>query len=798
MTDARRHDLFAIAILSLLATLFFADVLVGEANFYMRDLTRYYYPTKQILRDIVQGGEFPWWNRQFSAGQPIAANPEHEVFYPLTWLILLPSYDLGYRLHILVHIYIGLLGMYALLRSMELRVPAAFFGALAFGLGGLYLSYVNLLPILFCAAWLPLTCLFVRRFLLRPNRRDFALSSLFLGLQFLIAEPTTVVQTGFLIGMYALYRGWYAAREWGHPWSHAIPEMLSRVLFIALISGAAIAVGAAQMIPAIDHVGESARSRTFDFSLVSAWSLPWAKLAELIYPNFLGHISIKQVMWYWGGGLYPGMGSPFLFNIYCGLLVTALAVGAFFVRPRGGRFVLIVSIFSLLIALGGHTPLLRFLYDLGIATSIRYPEKFILIALFAIIIFAAQLLDRLLAGDDGVRDAALGFVAATTIVALVLAIFAFTPLYAKLFMKVWGLKGPRAVQRMVELSREGWIIAAVRGAVLFGLIWSVRMLKRPLWLALMFAFVLADILPVVHQINPRMPAHFFLDEPLASRRLPRDRGDWRIFHEADWYGQEEIAKKYFSTADAVYWIVRNGLFPMTPAGEGLSMVLERDYDKTSLLPTIDLVQSLWDVKRSGRADWWRPFMAMANVRYRGEYKPFDEERKRVNRNMKRAEAIRYTDVGHHPRYYFADQIVTIRDRHDFVGKLSRGSYSEAVAFVQGPSFVPGSGTVHRVRETANTATLDVESRGRGFLVMSVTPNKYWRITVDGKRVEPVVTNIGFQGIVVPQGRHRVEMRYRNTLAVHGLKISIVATVLLLIAALLPENARRRAAVRPTS
>ncbi|HVG24942.1 MAG TPA: YfhO family protein [Thermoanaerobaculia bacterium] len=785
MIERRRHDLFAIALLCLIASVFFFDVLVGTDNFYMRDLTRYYWPTKQVLRNIVQGGEFPYWNRQFSAGQPIAANPEHEVFYPLTWLILLPSYDLGYRLHILVHVYIGLIGMYALLRSMDVRAPAAFFGAFSFGLGGLYLSYINLLPILFCAAWLPLTCLFVRKFLLRPNVRDFAFASLFLGLQFLVAEPTTVMQTGFLIGMYALYRGWYAAREWGHPSSHAIPEMLSRVLFIALISGSAIAVGAAQMIPAIDHVGESARSRTFDYSLVSAWSLPWAKFAELIYPNFLGHISVGQVMWYWGGGLYPGMGSPFLFNVYCGLLVTALAVGAIFVRPRGGRFVVILVLFSLLIALGGHTPLLRFLYDLGIATSIRYPEKFILVALFAAIIFAAQLLDRLIAGDDAIRDAALGFIAATTIVAVALAIFAFTPMYAKLFIKVWGLKGPKAAARMVELSREGWVIAAIRGGVLFALIWSVRALKRPLWLALMFAFLLADVLPVVHQVNPRMPARFFLDEPLASRALPRDRKNWRVFHEADWYGQEELAKKYFSTGDAVYWIVRNGLFPMTPAGEGMQMVLERDYDKTALLPTIDLTDSLWDVKRSGKRDWWRPFMAMANVRYRGEYKPFDEERKRVKKDMKRAVAIRYTDVGLHPRYYFADQLVTIRDRHDFVQKLSHGDYSERVAFVPGASFVPGRGSVNAVRETANTASLEVESQGRGFLVMSVTPNKYWNVSVDGKRVQPVVTNIGFQGIPVADGKHRVEMRYRNTLAANGLKVSIAAALLLIVAAFLP-------------
>src|SRR5204862_197411 len=148
--------------------------------------------------------------RFFSAGQPIAANPEHEAFYPLTWLILLPSYDLGYRLHILVHIYIALVGMYALLRSMELRIEAALFGAISWGFGGLVMSWVNLLPILFCAAWLPLTCLFARRFLLRPNKRDFAIAALFLGLQFLVSEPTTVAQTGLLLGIYALYRAWYS------------------------------------------------------------------------------------------------------------------------------------------------------------------------------------------------------------------------------------------------------------------------------------------------------------------------------------------------------------------------------------------------------------------------------------------------------------------------------------------------------------------------------------------------------------------------------------------------------------
>ena len=783
MTQSRRHDTLAVAALALIATLFFIDVLVGTHNFYMRDLTRYYYPTKQILREIVQSGEFPYWNRYFSAGQPIAANPEHEVFYPLTWLILLPDYDTGYRLHILVHIYIGLLGMYALLRSMEIRPLAAFIGALSFGMGGIYLSWVNLLPILFCGAWVPLTCLYVRKFLLAPHVRWFALASLFLGIQFLVSEPTTVMQTGFLIGMYALYRGWYAARDAEQGWSAALGEMLPRVLFIALISLAAIGVGAAQLLPAVDHVGDSARSRPFDFSLVSAWSFPWAKLAEIVYPNFLGHISIKQVMWYWGGGLYAGMGSPFLFSIYSGLLVAAMAMAGFFVRPRGGRFVLILCLFSLLIALGGHTPLMKWLYDAGIATSIRYPEKFIFVAVFAMIVFATQMLDRMLAGDERIREAAMGFVLATVIVAMVLTLLALTPWYAEGFKKVWGLGGGGTLTRMVGLSRDGWIVALARGLVLFGLLWSMRMVKQKIWIPLLLLFVFADVLPVVHQLNPRMPARFFRETPESARQLPANREPFRIFHEADWYGTEEPARKYFSTGRAVYWIVRNGLFPMTPVGQDVRMVMERDYDKTALLPTIDYVDSVWDVKRSGRTDWWEPFVAMSNTWDRGLYRPFEPEKQRVKGQMEQAQPIQFIEVDHHPRYYFADQVVTIADRRDFAKKLSQGSYSRRVAFVRQPSFVPARGVVHGYRETANTARIDVESFGKGLLVMSITPHKYWRVAIDGARVQPIVTNVGFQSVVVPAGRHTVEMRYRNDLAAGAAKVSVV-TALFLLALLL--------------
>ncbi|HYM62727.1 MAG TPA: hypothetical protein VEZ11_17720, partial [Thermoanaerobaculia bacterium] len=300
--------------------------------------------------------------------------------------------------------------------------------------------------------------------------------------------------------------------------------------------------------------------------------------------------------------------------------------------------------------------------------------------------------------------------------------------------------------------------------------------------------VVADLGMVTYELNPRMPRRFF-DPPPAASQFPKDRGDFRIFHEADWYGQEEIARTYFSTGSSVYWVVRNGLFPMTTAGVRLRGVIERDYDKTALLPTIDLTDSVWDVKRSGRGDWAEPFMAMSNAWYHGVYQPFADERKRVKGDFTKSLPVRFNEGTHWPRYYFSDQLVTIHDRADFAKKLSDGSYSRKVAFVARPTFVPARGVVYRAVETNNTAVLDVESFGQGFLVMSVTPHKYWRIEVTdaggtaSHRVPAITTNVGYQGIVVTPGRHIVRMVYRNELVIVGTIISLIATLALLFLAI---------------
>lgn len=764
----KKRDGLAILLLLGIATLFFADVLFLGRSLYLRDLTRYYYPTKQIVREVILNGEIPYWNRYYSAGQPMAANPEYEVFYPPQWLVLLPSYDLGYRLHIVFHVYLAIAGMYLLARSMNLQVRTAFFGAVVFALGGLYLSLVNLLPIMFAVAWMPLIFLFTRRCLLLPNLRDFSLAAIFLGLQMLVGEPTTLVQTGFVMGCYGLYRAWHNPRR--------LSVAARNTLLIGMLVMAGMLVGAVQMFPAIDHVGDSIRSRPFDFSLVTAWSMPYAKPLEIVFPNIFGHMAKDNVVWYWAGGMYKRTGSAFLYSIYLGLGTAVLFLSALAVRPRGGGLVLAVAGASTLLALGGNTPLFRLLYDLKLGRSIRYPEKFAMMGLFALLMLACLMFERVLRRDRATINAAIGVALGTAIVAGAILIFSFMPWYQETFSQLWGARAAGPAKIMADMYRVDWAVALARGLILGALLWWARERGTPTrWFGLFMIFVLVDIGIIGKELTPTHGRDFFTPPPVAST-FDTDKQSYRIFHEADWYGSTDVARKYFSTGSSVYWVVRNGMYPMTPATWGFSTVLERDYDKTALLSTVDLVDAVWKVKKERPKDWSEIFLAMSNGRYHSEFVPFEEESKRVKGNHLISRPMKFERGVEWPRYYFAGQMEQIADADEFTQKLIDEEWSRRVAFVQFPAFEPARGVVRSARETANTARIELEAEGRSYLVMSVTPHKYWRATIDGKPLELHVTNVGYQGAIIPPGRHVVEMRYRNDVVVVAGGISIAAAL----------------------
>lgn len=760
-TGARRTDLIALAILTALITLLFIDVLLGINAMYIRDIAHAAHPMRLMLRETVLGGDFPYWNRWISAGQPMAANPAHAVFYPLTWLILLPKFELGFNLLLLLHIYIAGWGMYALLRSMRTGAPAALFGALSFALGGACLSILDLLPLLMSFAWLPLTCLFGRRFVLSGSRRDFALAALFFGIQALVGEVAILLQTGIILGIYSLR---YGVRG------------VARVGVIAIF---AVLIGAVQMVPAFDHAGDSVRAQGFTFEQVTSWSLPLPRLGELLHPNLLGHHVLNGRRVYWGGVLYPDRGIPFIRTIYPGMIAITLAIAGLIAGGRGRAVFAGITLTSLLLALGAHTPLWRLLYEIGLARAIRYPEKFILMGMFAVTVFSAVVLDRMLAGDERLTRIARATVVTIALILGAIAAVAATPAYAPVFEDLWNPPG-HVLSEMLAASRSGWILAALRAALLFLILRNLTRMRRAVGLALLGVLLVLDLGTLLPELAPRVSPAYFREPPLVARQLPGDREEWRLFHVAAW--QIRTSAAYFAPKPDLYWVHRNAMYPMMPAAWGIRTVIEPDFDKTTLLPTAHFADAVWALSGK-REDWLGVVASMSNAWFAAVYVHPNEAVAKARGDTRKMEPVRLIELEPAPRYFFVDQLVSIRGKDDFVERLVLADTSPHAAFIAGPSFAPAPAFVRRVDERANTARIEVETHGRAFLVMSVTPHKYWRITIDGADAPAVVTNIGYQGVVIPTaGRHVVEMRYRNPLITIGAAVSLIALVVLAVAA----------------
>jgi len=77
--------------------------------------------------------------------------------------------------------------------------------------------------------------------------------------------------------------------------------------------------------------------------------------------------------------------------------------------------------------------------------------------------------------------------------------------------------------------------------------------------------------------------------------------------------------------------------------------------------------------------------------------------------------------------------------------------------------------------------LDVEGARDALVVVSRLADPGWRAWVDGARVQVARVNGGMMGVVVPGGRHRVELRYRPRSLGIGALVSLAALAALVVA-----------------
>jgi len=733
--SAGRLRIVAALLFLLLGLGLFWGALVRGETFAHRDLGAFYRPAKAILVPLARAsGGVPEWNPLFASGQPFAANPEHELFHPMTALLFLLPFEWAFRLQVILPPFFAAGAMFALLRGLRRTRPAALFGALGWGFGGYLLSTSNLLPILFAVAVLPLVILFAVRLVRAPRPLDVAGLAASFGAMGLAGEPSTLLAAPPLILAAVLS----VRRE--------APVKRAALVAAGVILGAALA--ACTLLPGAHHASKTRRAEGLAAEVVNQWSLPPLRIAELFAPNLLGHVDERDAGRYWGRSLYPGREFPFLYSLYPGLFATLLALLA--ARRRALWPWLVVAGLGFLVAVGSHLPVWGLLRRLPLLSGIRFPEKFALLVVFPVTVAAAHGFDQIVQGPARARRPLLIALLALLGVGLVAAV-----IVAVVVAPLAG-RGTHVALRLA-------VVAAV-GLALFRF-WPGRARGA----LIVCAVAALDLGLAGKELVPSVPVARVAALPSFLAPLTKDGRDHLLFHLAAWDPQLNEAPGLAK--------------PPVPAQWGLAMALETDFDLTQLGWTLRGTELFWNAME-------RDTTLLGPLLRRRGVTDILRFRKGVTRAGGRLIApdggppLELLSSGDTQPFAFAARRVELVSGEsgwvEAVVRLRGEAGDTAIVDVRDLTFAgpPAPAEVKIGARTPMSVALQVTARGPGpsFVAVNQSWDEGWRLTIDGAPAPLLRTDVSLSGFVVQAGAHQVELEYHDRWLAVGMVVSFVAAL----------------------
>ena len=728
---------------------------------------------KALLVELWRAGELPLWDPYVRNGLPFLANPQAGVFYPPSVLLVLLGVNPGLTLFILLHLAAAGAGFYLFLRAAGFAPLPSLLGAIAFGMGGPLASLVNVLNNLQAAVWIPWILLFAMR-LGTPPRKGSWIGLTLSATLVLLAGELQLAALGIATGLALVLALAPPERaEKGSLWARLAG---GGVFGLAII--AALALAAVQLLPTAELLRESVRQGGLPFELAAADSFDPASLFSLAFPrpalpgSFESGVAVSSPM-------------PWLLSAYMGIGVVLLgAVGVVGPRRRWTIFWCAATLAGGALALGSESIVFRLAYEaLPPFRSVRYPEKFLLLAALALPALAAAGMERLLARKVPPAGLILG-------IAFVIVSAAGSLL--------WMRDPARAA------PREALAAGAFVGVVLVGGLLLLRREKLgPAAAGALFCGISAlDLGCQAQAVNPGIPWRFY-DESWAASVLAREGGDPRTFRirssplTAD---MEQVAVIGRARLFSNHYLFQQSLAPNLGQLYGY---LEQDgMAGIETRATADLIDELveGDPRRALR------LLRLLGVKYLVTSFPLPGEDVAhvASHDELPLAVVKLRDPL--PRAYLASRWEVVAEARAALDRALENGFSAGREVVLeraprgmqagdggshealGESAPPGH--VRRATWRPASAELDVELERAALLVVTDTHYPGWRVRIDGRPGELLRANGYQRALAVPAGSHRVVMDYRPSSLTSGAALSGFALLLIVGVAVLPLRKRR--------
>lgn len=734
---------------ALLLSVLLADVVARGRVYFERDIHLQWQPQALSLARALAAGQPPFWQADAGFGLPLLANPNNQLFYPSTWLLLPLPPELAYVAFVALHLALAGLGAARLARAQGLGRPGAATAGLLWMASGVLLSLVSLWNHLAAAAWLPWCAWAGER--LRGGEgagRRLVVAGFVLSAPILAGSPEMTLM-GWALFAAMLVVGPAQAAGRARAWAR-----LAVVAFLALL------VSAPQLLPTVMWL-QGTRRALAGASEWGFWSQHPLGLLQWLLPLPLADLPLSADL---REALFESR-EPYLRSLYAGLLALPLAlVGASRHARRGLWFV--AGAVGLLLALGSHLPVAAALAGLPPFSMLRFPVKFLALPALAWSILAGAGLDSWPAASPRGRAAAL---TATAVLALGLA----------------GLAGALALDPQ---AWGAWLLATPDPALLRGCVWglggaavlalagiALAAGRRRAGVLGLAALAVADLGLQHARLHPSAPLDLFQFRPallsaLRGTTLPR----LYVFDYADVAGSSErrlgrarafrVRVPDLSRDSRWYEALALRAYLYPPIGAAFGLPGSFEMDRLRLQPRALAALDERLAAAEGTPDFGRLLRLGGVTHVVALHHDIPGTVPVATLPSLFAEPIQLATLeGALPFAWVVGQARSLPDEQalDLLGTAGFDPAREAL-LPSGPgmSAAPGfAGEAVLRARAAGHLELDARASGPGLLVLPVTHDRGWRARVDGQAAPVLRANLAFCGVALPAGTHRVELDY---------------------------------------
>jgi hypothetical protein len=725
-----RAWLAVVAAQLLLVLWLFGPALFQGRVLFFRDLSTYYAPAYAFAASWLKRGVWPLWNPTANAGEPFL------LAYPVDLVVLwLGGMRAALGVGPALHLLLALGGASLLARRLGMGAWGGAVAGTVYGLGGLVLSTVSLVPLFQAAALAPWVIAAFLAAAREPTARRVAALAALAALQISTLGAEILAQTA-VAGVLLL--------------EDAALVRTRRLLRIVGAGVLALLLAAPALLGARALLAGTAREHGFARAEALAFSLHPAVLAEMVLPKFLGDPHAFSDRDYWGRAYFPE-GYPYFVSLYLGLPVLLLAVGA---RGRG-RLWLLAAI-GVVLSSGSYGPL-RLLPD-TIRSPVRGPQKLVFLTHLALALLAGAGLERWLARRP--RGPSRWLLALPGLAWLgVLLTLRLEPSAVRtaLAAALPPLADPRGLVAARELWPGAWLPSAALTLTV-----GLALALGGAWARATALLVTLDLLIVNGGINPLAPPSFYdLRSDVADLvRGPAREGTFRWFS----YGVALTPGLRFTTLLArapsdvwLYYLDRQSLLPRTHVLDGLEGGM--DIDRTGWSPSGSTVPV--EEATPERFASHQPLLRLANVRWVLSFRP-----------LPAALATRRGEV-RMPEIESPLRLYEIRDA------LPRAFYEPPGG---GPPPVAGDGVVAYTAPDPHTVRLAARTPP-GLLVVLDAYHADWRAE-DRSGPVPLQVALGrYRAVPTRGGDTVITLRYRPWWRTPALALSAMGALAALVLAL---------------